>query len=329
MRVREAPISPEKPQIREMFRTGRAPVERKLAVCIGTLPLEPADRAELLVILSSDADERIAARSADSLVGLPPASFVAALARSDAAPQLFHYCARNLLDHAEIAAALVAHLGCPPQILVQAAGHLSDETVGALADNLGLLSVRPELAVVLLTLPSLSRDQRKLLEELSEGAANKEALAEAVKEAEADPEKRQSLLQRLSRMRVIERVQLALKGGREERMALIRDPSRVVQRAVLQSPRLSEQEVEGFASMTSISEEVLRIIANSRIFRKNYSITKNLVTNPKTPLDITLRLLPHIMTPDLKALMMNKNIPETLKTTAVKLWRQRTDSRKH
>jgi hypothetical protein len=311
-----------------MFRAGRAPIERKLAVCTGTLPLDPSDRAELLVILSSDPDERIATRSSEALLGTPPSSFVAALERTDAAPQLFQYCAHHLLDTPEVAAALVAHLGCPPQVLVQAARHLSEETVKSFADNLGLLSIRPDLAVVLLTLPSLNLDQRHLLEELSEGAANVDVLAEAVKEAEADPAKRQSLLQRLSRMRVIERVQLALKGGREERMALIRDPSRVVQRAVLQSAKLTEQEVEGFASMTSISEEVLRIISGSRVFRKNYSIIKNLVTNPKTPLDISMHLLPHIHTPDLKTLTMNKNVPETLRTTAVKQWRQRTDSRR-
>jgi hypothetical protein len=312
-----------------MFRARRAPIERKLAVCTGTLPLEPADRAELLVILSADPDERIAARAAESLAALPTSSFVAALERTDAAPELFQYCAQHSLGSPEVATALVTHLGCPPQIMVLAAQSLPEEVVQTLADNLGLLCVQPDLAVVLLTLPSLSLDQRHLLQELSEGAANQEALAEAVKEAEADPGKRQSLLQRLSRMRVIERAQLALKGGREERMALIRDPSRVVQRAVLQSPKLSEQEVEGFASMTAISEEVLRIISNSRVFRKNYGILKNLVKNPKTPLDISLKLLPHIMTPDLKTLTMNKNIAETLRTTTVKLWRQRTDSRKH
>jgi hypothetical protein len=281
------------------------------------------------VILSSDPDERIATRAAESLGSVPASSFVAALERTDAAPQLFQYCAQNLLSKPEVATALLTHLGCPPQIMVLAARSLPDEVVQALADNLGLLCVQPDLAVVLLTLPSLTLDQRHLLQELSEGAASQEALAEAVKDAEADPGKRQSLLQRLSRMRVIERAQLALKGGREERMALIRDPSRVVQRAVLQSPRLSEQEVEGFASMSAVSEEVLRIISNSRVFRKNYGVLKNLVKNPKTPLDISLRLLPHIMTPDLKTLTMNKNIPETLRTTTVKLWRQRTDSRKH
>ncbi len=310
-----------------MFRTGRATLERKLAACTGTTPLDPADRAEILVLLTVDPDERIAARSSSALLALPPADFAGALARPDAAPQLFEYCGKYLADKPGIAEALIGHPGCPVKTLVQAAMHLPSDTVTAMADNLSLLSLRPELAVVLLSLPSINPVQRRNLEELGQGAPDEAALLEAVKEAEPDPAKRQSLLQRLSRMRVVERVQLALKGGREERMALVRDPCRVVQRAVLQSARLTEREVENYAAMASLSEEVLRVIATNRIFRKNYTVIKNLLNNPKTPLDISLHLLQHLQTPDLRMLTMNKNIPETLRTLGVKLHQQRRVSR--
>ena len=80
-----------------------------------------------------------------------------------------------------------------------------------------------------------------------------EAFVDAAEEAEPDKAKRETLLQKLSRLRVVERVQMALKGGRDERMLLIRDPCKVVQRAVLQSPQLSEQEVESFANMASLT----------------------------------------------------------------------------
>ena len=149
----------------------------------------------------------------------------------------------------------------------------------------------------------------------------------AVKDAEEDPQKRESLLQRLAKMRVTERMQLAFKGGREERMALIRDSARLVQRAVMQSPKLTEREVEAFASITSLTEEVLRLIATGRSYRKNYTIAKNLCFNPKTPLDVSLHLLVRINIPDLKTLTNNKNIPETLRSTALKFFRQRTSER--
>ena len=125
----------------------------------------------------------------------------------------------------------------------------------------------------------------------------------------------------------VERVQLALKGGRGERLLLIRDPCKVVQRAVLQSPQLSEQEVEGFANMASLTDETLRLIAGNRKFRKNYTIIRALMFNPKTPLEVTLHLLPHMKPLDLKFLSTNKNVADTLRTAATRLQRQRTAER--
>jgi len=311
-----------------MFRTGRAPIERKLAVCTGTIPLEPADQAELLVILSKDPDVRIAERASGALLTLPVDAFVAALTRSDAAPQIFEYCREHFIEKPEIARALIQSVGCPIHFLMDAVIRLSAEDVKAFADDMGLLSTRPELGAVLLTSTALSTEQRRLLEELDHGAPDIDVLTAAMKDAEEDPEKRQSLLQRLAKMSVTERMQLAFKGGREERMALIRDSARLVQRAVMQSPKLTEREVEGFASITSLTEEVLRLIATMRSFRKNYIIARNLVINPKTPLDISLHLLPRIRTPDLRTMMTNKNIPETLRSTAQKTFRQRTEERK-
>jgi hypothetical protein len=111
-------------------------------------------------------------------------------------------------------------------------------------------------------------------------------------------------------------------------MLLIRDPNKIVQRGVLQSPRLTDLEVENFASMTNVSQEVLRLIANNRVFMKNYTVARNLTKNPKAPLDVTLHLLPRLTPLDLKHLTSNKNIPETLRSTAIKLQRQRSTARK-
>jgi hypothetical protein len=128
-------------------------------------------------------------------------------------------------------------------------------------------------------------------------------------------------------MSVAQRVQFAFKGGSEARRTLIRDSNKVVQRAVLQSPRLTDQEVEAFASMSILSDEILRLIARNRNFRKNYVVVRNLMNNPKTPLDISLHMLPILNVMDLKKLCLNKNIPETLRSTALKLQRQRMEKR--
>jgi hypothetical protein len=197
----------------------------------------------------------------------------------------------------------------------------------ALIDDLDRLSTMPALAAVLAASSSLTADQRYALQELQQGPSDPSAIEEAVAAAEPDRAKRQTLLQRLSRMRVIERVQLALKGNREERMALIRDPCKLVQRAVLQSAQITDREVETYAAIASLSEEVLRVIGSNRNFIKNHMVVRNLVNNPKTPLEISLHLLPNLTAQELKLLTTNHNIPDTLRKMAIRLQRQRSQER--
>ncbi len=190
--------------------------------------------------------------------------------------------------------------------------------------DLERLSARPNLASALLQAANLAADQREQLRELlEEDTKRKPALTEEDLDFLPSKERRVTLLQRLSKMRVVERVQMALKGNREERLALIRDPCKVVQRAVLQSPRLTDREVESFSAMANLSEDVLRLISRNRIFIGNPAVIRNLMNNPKTPLDISLHFLPNIGPQDLKALTLNRNIPETLRSMAMRLHRQR------
>jgi hypothetical protein len=308
--------------------SGRTTRERKLAVCSGAARLIAAERAELLAVLAEDADEIIRERAGNGLLTQPLEGIVAALCGDAPAAQLFRYCGRHLIDKPEVATALARHWRCPPEFLTSAAKRLPTSSVQELMGNLDRLSAAPALVAALLHSASLTADQRAQLEELGrETTESPSAFADGAAEAEIDPARRITLVQRLSRMRVVERVQLALKGNREERIALIRDPCRVVQRAVLQSSRITDREVETFASMASLSDEVLRLISMNRNFRRNYTVVRNLINNPKTPVDVSLHLLPTITALDLKALAANKNVPETLRNSAGRLQRQRTEKR--
>jgi len=289
--------------------------------------LDLEERVELLAVLAADADELIAERAAGALLSQPESAFPAALARTDAAPQLFTYCAKYLIDKPGIAGALANNPNCPPELLAPTVPHMTTAALQGLMADLDRLSSTPALAAALATSPFLTAEQRLQLQELLQEESDPAALEEAVAAAEPDLVKRQTLLQRLARMRVPERVQLALKGNREERMTLIRDPCKVVQRAVLQSPRITEREVEAFAAMANLNDEVLRLIAMSRKFMKNYTVLRNLMSNPKSPLDITLHLLPSLNEHDLKLLTTNKNVPETLRTAAIRLQFQRKQVR--
>ncbi len=315
------------PEIVEDLRHGRAPRERKLAVCTGGAHLAPADRAEILTVLAHDADEMVANRAQDALLSQPIESLVEALARETALPALFVYAAKNLGDKPGVSRALVQNKHCGAEYLVHVVRHLSTESIQILMEELDRVSASPALAGALENSTSVTAEQKAQLHELRSTAIDHGALAEAALEAEPDLGKRQTLLERLANMSVAQRVQFAFKGGSEARRTLIRDSNKVVQRAVLQSPRLTDQEVEAFASMSNLTDEILRAIAKNRNFRKNYVVVRNLMNNPKTPLDVSLHMLPILNVMDLKKLCLNKNIPETLRSTAGKLQRQRQDKK--
>jgi hypothetical protein len=125
-----------------------------------------------------------------------------------------------------------------------------------------------------------------------------------------------SRLSRLASMGVMEKMKVAMRGRREERAVLIRDPNRLVAAAVLSSPKLSENEVEGIAKMANVAEEVLRVIGSSRAWTKKYAITASLVRNPKTPVAISLTLLNRLTERDVKMVASDRNVPEPVRVAA-------------
>jgi len=316
------------PELVEALRHGRATRERKIAVCSGGAHVSAADRAEILAVLALDTDEVVANRAQDALLSQPTESIIEAIARETALPALFAYAAKNLADKSGIGDAMVRNKNCGAEYLVPMVRTLSTESIQMLMEELDRVSESSALAAALEHSSSVTAEQKAQLHELRGTGIDNGALAEAAVEAEPDLGKRQTLLQRLATMTVAQRVQFAIKGGSEARRTLIRDTNKVVQRAVLQSPRLTDQEVEAFASMSSLTDEILRLIAKNRNFRKNYVVVRNLMNNPKTPLDVSLHMLPILNPLDLKRLCTNKNIPETLRTTANKLQRQRQENKK-
>ena len=124
-----------------------------------------------------------------------------------------------------------------------------------------------------------------------------------------------------------QRVQLAMRGNKEERFILIRDGSKVVSSAVLESPKVTDQEIETFASLKNVQESVLRGIAGKRKFMKSYSVIKSLVNNPRCPLDIQLTLVKNLLVNDLRNLSNNKNVSETVRKLALKLFKDKAEKK--
>ena len=313
------------PEVLEDLRHGRAPRERKIAVCTTGAHLPPADRAEILCVLAEDPDEMIHTRAQEALLSVAPEVFVEAAKRESAAPALFSYIAKRPQRTPGLAEAMAKNKNCPPECLVPMVPYFSPAVVQHLLEELDRVTAHPQLALLLENSAFVTPEQKKILENFRSTAIDEGHLADAAAEAEPDPAKRMTLLQQISRMTVAQRVQYAMKGSSEVRRTLIRDSNKVVQRSVLQS---TDQEVEAFASMANLTDEILRLMAGNRNFRKNYVVVRNLINNPKTPLDVTLHMLPLLNPVDLKKLTMNKNVPETLRSTAVKLQRTRASQQK-
>lgn len=121
---------------------------------------------------------------------------------------------------------------------------------------------------------------------------------------------------KIREMSLAEKIRLALVGDAAARALLVRDPNRLVAQAAISSPSMREDEAIAIAGSREISEDILRYIANKREWLRGYEIKKMLVFNPKTPVGISLRFLPHLRANDLKTLARSRGIPGPLKSAA-------------
>lgn len=154
------------------------------------------------------------------------------------------------------------------------------------------------------------------------------AFSKILGELQADGEEmtsdRISMLNRIMRMGVKDRVKLGMKGDREARNILIRDPNKLVSSSVVNNPRITEQEIETIAAMRSISEDILRQIATNRQWSRSYTIGLKLTQNPRTPLANSMTIMSKLQLRDLTALSKNRNVPDAVRRQAVRLLNART-----
>lgn len=141
--------------------------------------------------------------------------------------------------------------------------------------------------------------------------------SDALSNADAE-EDEEAAPQVLSTLPIMARIKLAMKGTRTHRAQLIRDSNKLVAAAVMSSPKLTETEVEAFAKMANVSEDVLRIIASNRAYTKNYSIISALTRNPKCPPAISMQMIQRLNERDQKSLSIDRNVPEAVRLAARK-----------
>ena len=201
---------------------------------------------------------------------------------------------------------------------IEAEGDKPFQAIGGIVDLLGA-DYFPVLDVAEVPEPAPSEPTA------ATATASKTVPAAAAKKPPVEA-KRENALQKINHLDVKGRIQLALKGNKEERSLLIRDGTKVVALAVLEAPKLSDGEVEKFASQKNVLEAVLRQIPLKRRFMKNYKVVRNLVGNPRTPLDLGLGLMKNLLIADLKNLSANKEVSETIRKLAMKMYKQKLDA---
>jgi hypothetical protein len=152
------------------------------------------------------------------------------------------------------------------------------------------------------------------LEDLGESQLDAAVLQQLQEEGASEDQLR--LAERLLTMSVADKVQLALKGNREARSVLIREASKLIQEAVIKSPKITEKEIESFSTMRSLSQDVLRQIAQNREYTRNYLIAHNLVKNPRTPQPNAIQLMANLQSRDLKFLVKDKGVGEAIRRQA-------------
>ncbi|MSO21381.1 MAG: hypothetical protein EXQ56_13165 [Acidobacteria bacterium] len=316
------------------------PFAERLLLAKGGALISPETALATLVRLAADEDNKIREAAMATLQQLPDERCKEWLSSPETSRIVLRYFLEPERMRVAILPLLLEHPESPEDA-VTALATLADPTiVPVLLENLDLLKTSSLIA--LKDNPTYLLWQKNppeggfvvevdilemlILEMETDKGITPERCAEMLAEIDTDsdiPEEEKKratgVVQKIAQMKVAQRVKLALLGSREERSLLIRDSSRVVLRAVLVSPKLTDSEAEGFASLKNVSQEVLRMIAMSRKFIKRYIVVKNLVMNPRSPLDITLPLLNRLLIQDARVAAASKDIPDTLRKMAQRL----------
>ena len=161
----------------------------------------------------------------------------------------------------------------------------------------------------------LKEAARLLQVDIGELYAASEILGGEEFEQSDDPEIR-GAYERILMLNVAQKAVLAMRGGREERMILVRDTNKLVALGVLRNPRMTEDDVESIARMRNVSDEVLRQLGQNREWTKSYAIISTLVNNPRTPQGISTNFVPRLQTQDLKRLSRSRDVPELIRRMA-------------
>lgn len=266
--------------------------------------------------------------------------------KKDAHPRVADFILQEALDagYFNTLTLIIQNQNFPTEFLLRIASQAKAVVLEILLENQVQLIAYPEIMEKMEANPECGPFIRGRIRELREFYFQSTA-AEAIPEAEvledltsvmAEEQKEDALLdaekiqaaalttlQRINLMSISERVRLALTGNKTERLVLIKDSNKMVQTAVLDSPKMADDEVLIHIRNLSLSSEIIGKIANNREWTKNYTIILGLVQNPKTPVNRAISFIKQMHSRDLKLLARDRNISPVIRNLAQNLEKQK------
>jgi hypothetical protein len=334
----------------DQFRKGAAPPDLRLLAAQGALPLTPADLVELLYLLTRDREANVRETATATLRGIPSKEMLP-IGRDRLTPAGVLDWILVQRDERDLREVVLQNTATSDDAIESLAGILPPELAELVVINQVRLLRRTSLLEVLEVNPNLNNDQKRRLRELRETfrigvvapaapapppppaeepaveepepepappASEAEAIAQYLDEDERDDAEKLSKVQRVYRANTAQKVIMALKEDRSVRSMLIRDSNRIVASAVLGSPKLTDPEIESFAGMKNLSDEILRQIGMHREWTKRYGVVHNLVRNPRTPLAVSLNMVSRLNPRDIRNLSVDRNVSEVIRKHAQK-----------
>jgi hypothetical protein len=327
------------------------PKNIRMIAARGLAPISPDEMLFLLIHLHEDSDPEVEAQSKETLAGLSEKEILDQLRSKTCHPIILQHFGSKSASPA-ILEAIILNQTTPGELIEEIALRAPASLLETILYNRVRLLKFPKIVKNIKANQKITPQIQVLLEQIEQeffGAKKREYTVADAKAEEApsdadtalefefteedlsleglplDPEEREAyLVKRIAKMTVAERIRFAHLGPREARSILIRDSDVEVSRSVLRSPKLTENEVATFSSMRDLSEEILRKIANTKEWSKSYTVTFNLVRNPKTPPMVSQRMLFRLRNKDLNLLARDRGIPEAVRHQAQRTLSQRT-----
>jgi hypothetical protein len=330
-----------------------APRDVRFMAAGGMIPISPQEVIKALFILSHDRDTEIKKKALTTLVNFSPEILIN-LISGDMPPSIIDFIVRHHKKSHLFYEGAIKNKNTADETIAFLATKNQLSLIDIISVNHERLSRSPAIVSALLKNPSVKGVTRQRLMEYiggeeidtpvvkeaeeshvmdssektpGEDEASRESGGKPIGEstgesADTDEEENLdglSLMQQVQRMSIPEKIKLAQRGSKEARTLLLKDPNRLVVAEVVKSPKITEGEILMLAQSKQSGDEILRLITINREWMKNYAIRHALVTNPKTPVGVSLRVMNTLNKRDLKEIQKSKNIPTVISTNARKI----------